>query len=98
MINKSNDELLRMIAARDSMIRELLSERETFARMVGRMRELQWQHQFRQGPWSKEAYATNPIEGIEAEVEKTSAIGDVDSYLRKMGYGNRFIHEDQVWK
>ena len=97
MINKSNDELLQMIAARDSMIQDLLNERATFARMVGRMRELQWMHQFGQGPWSKDAM-TNPIEGIEAEVERASAIGNVDSYLRKIGYGNRFIHEDQVWK
>lgn len=96
MTNKSNEELLQMIATRDSMIQDLLNEKTTFARLVGKMRELQWQHQFCQGPWSKGN--GNPVEAIEAEVERAKSIGDVDNYLRKIGYGNRFIHEDQVWK
>lgn len=98
MTNKSTEELLQMIATRDTMIQDLLKEKTEFARMVGRMRELQWQHQFCQGPWSKETYRDNPIEGIGAEIERVKAMGDVDNYLKSIGYGNRFIHEDQVWK
>lgn len=29
---------------------------------------------------------------------RVKVMGDVDNYLKSIGYGNRFIHEDQVWK
>lgn len=70
---------------RGNLIRELLAEKQHFISMVRKMRNYQKMHEHNQGPYSKETYRDNPLEGIKAEIERCSVTFDVDAYVKNYG-------------